>query len=327
MNNLLHNLYAIAGIVFKPSEYSKFLDLAAKFPNLNLYNMLLLYYQKKDAVLIAGENAWKDNYDIDVQDDALAIGLVRPTIIDENDTTIGYDLIAVFDISQLKRQPDIKQEEFSIQDFFYDATHMSVEYDNENILSGNGYEFIGDDVLLVPFYEGVTEEERNRLVNKQLLCAYVENYCSLGNDNLEDKLRIQSVEYILCRRYGLKPTPINNVFISNCSSINTIQFLISVVETVGQVIDLVENRDSVELNFADMAFINLLIEANCREDYEKIEEYDVEDDDNLLRSSVEQFMSKMETLSQRDYNRIYEDRKNNKMLTQPPYRLKLLEEY
>ena len=92
------------------------------------------------------------------------------------------------------------------------------------------------------------------------------------------------------------------------------------------VIETIENRDTVELNFVETAFINLLVEANSKEDYEAIKELDIEDDDEMLNICRESFVEKMGYLNPRAYNAIYEDRQNNKMLTQPPYKIKLFAE-
>ena len=89
MKNLVSNLRVIANRVFAPDEYRKFLELSARFPNLSLYNLLFLYYQMPSATLVAGQNAWRDNYGLNVKPDERAISLLKPNIVDEEETTIG----------------------------------------------------------------------------------------------------------------------------------------------------------------------------------------------------------------------------------------------
>ena len=250
MKNLLSNLRIIGSKVFTLEEYKKFLTLAAHFPNLSLYNLLLLYYQMPNATLIAGQNAWKNNYNLEVKEEAKAIALLKPSIIDEEETTIGYEQIGVFDVSQLTAMPEIKKDEFSIPDWFHETTGLNVSYDNQEILGDKEYDFLG---------------------------------------------------------YGLP-------------------LLKDILDTTHSIIEEIENQIYIDLSFADIAFINLLVEANSQEDYEAIREWDIQDDEELLNELREAFVDKLQYISPKEFNHIVEERKNNKMMTQPPCRIKLIEE-
>ena len=325
MNNLLKNLRHIAKRVFDPAEYKKFLDLAARFPNLNLYNMLLLYYQMPSATLIAGQNAWQDNYGLSVKDDERAICMVRPTLVDEEEITLGYAQIGVFDVSQLVKMPEIKKEEFSIPDFFYESTGCVMAYDTEGILGEKKYEYL-DDEFIVPVNEHLSDAENEKNAWKQMLIAFVEDHSDLEDATVEDKALKQGVQYILCKRYSLEPVKFSTVFVNQCKH-KGLQFLLQLLETANSIIEQIENRASVEFNFIDMAFINLLIEANSKEEYDSILDLEIEDDDSILSNGRAKFVEKLEVLSSADFNRIFADRQNNRMLTQPPYKIKLIEEY
>ena len=327
MKNLLTNLRVLAKRVFAPEEYKKFLELAARFPNLNLYNLLLLHYQMPTAKLVAGQNAWKDSYGLGVKEDARAISLLKPTLVDEAETTIGYAQIGVFDISQLVSEPEIKKEEFSIPEFLSSETGIVFVYDVDDILGDNEYAFL-DDELLVKRYEHLSEEENEQNAHKQILCAYIDRFYKPDDETpteVRGKIMIQSVKYILCARYNLPLPQLSAALIANCKPYG-LDLLVEALSIANEVIDKIENRDSVELNFAEIAFINLLVEANSKEEYDSIMEYEIQGDDNLLDKSRESFVEKISLLNNRDFNKIFEDRENNKMLTQPPYRIKLIEE-
>lgn len=324
MKNLVNNLRRIGNRVFEKGEYEIFLNLAARFPNLSLYNILLLYYQMPQAVLVAGEQAWKDNYDLDVKDGEMAISLVRPTLVDEEETTLGYAQIGVFDVSQLERTPDIKKEEYSIPNFFFNETGCTLSYDMEEMLGEKEYEVI-DEEFYVPYFGNMSEEENTKNVNKQMLTSYIYDYSGLRNETAEERAVVQSVKYILCTRYGLDALTPNPIMIANCRSYG-LGFLNHVLQGANEVIEKIENSASVEFNFADLAFTNLLVEANSKDDYDYLCDIPIEDDDEIMYESVSKFVEKLDLLSPAAFEKIYEDRKNNKMLTQPPYKVKLIED-
>lgn len=325
MKNLLSNLRIIGSKVFTLEEYKKFLTLAAHFPNLSLYNLLLLYYQMPNATLIAGQNAWKNNYNLDVKEEAKAIALLKPSIIDEEETTIGYEQIGVFDVSQLTAMPEIKKDEFSIPDWFHETTGLNVSYDNQEILGDKEYDFLGDEIL-VKFNPHLSAEENELNIAKYLLTAYIysEDYRGLGGD-VRGKNVAQSVLYILCMRYGLPLPVLTSTVIANCKGYG-LPLLKDILDTTHSIIEEIENQIYIDLSFADIAFINLLVEANSQEDYEVIREWDIQDDEELLNELREAFVDKLQYISPKEFNHIVEERKNNKMMTQPPCRIKLIEE-
>lgn len=328
MEKLLKNLRKMAIKSLEPSEYKKFLELAAKFPNFNLYNLLLLQYQFPNATLVAGQNAWKDNYDLEVKEGEKAICLLRPTLL-EDGQTLGYSQIGVFDVSQLERMPEQKKEEFSMPDFYYEVTGRTFSYDAQDLLDENEEYKIIEDEIIVKEYSHLSAEENERNASKQILLAYIDNDCGLRNVTVEDKLFSKSVKYILTSRYGYEPINLNSVFIPagfKASNKDALQFLANILSVTNEIIEQIENRTYVEFNFAELAFINLLIDAECEEDYQEILSLEVENDDEFISDARGKFVDKLELLSGLDYQRIFADRQNNKMMTQPPYRCKLTED-
>ena len=323
MEKMMKNLKYIANKLFVPAEYEKFLNLASRFPNLNLYNLLLLYYQMPTATLVAGQNAWKDNYGLNVKENEQAICLLRPTL-DDNEV-LGYSQIGVFDVSQLERIPEIKKEIFSIADFYYEATGIGWSYDFENLLEEDREYVILDDEVIIRQHKELSDEENENNVNKQLLLAYIENYCALSTSNAKEMAIMQGMTYILCVRYGFEPIKFNSTVLSNCKG-HGLEFFLELLGRTNEIIDQIENKIYVEFNFAETAFVDLLNEADIPDDFESILDLPIEFDDDVLTAVRETFVEKLEMISPTDYNRMVESRKNNKMLTQPPYRIKLIEE-
>jgi hypothetical protein len=230
----------------------------------------------------------------------------------------------VFDISQLETVPEVKREEFSIPDFFNEQTSCVLTYDNDEILGDSDY-MIMEEEFFVKYHNHLTDEENEKNAAKQMLCAYIDRYCDLDLDSVREKVVAQSVKYILHTRYNLPTSPLSAPMIANCKSYG-LEFLLQILSLANHIIDLIENQISVELNFSEIAFINLLMEANSKEEYESILELEVEDEDVVLEKDRESFVEKLELLSTRDFNQIFEDRENKKTLTQPPYKIKLIEE-
>lgn len=310
----------MANKVFEPDSYKKFLSLASRFPNMSIYNLILLSWQFEEATIVAGQNAWKDNYNIDVKEDEQAICLLKPELLDD---VLDYKQIGVFDISQLERKPEIKKENYSIVNFFGEKTALMLSYDFDNMLEDKEY-MIVDDEIFVNHDSNLSKEENDKNADKSLLCAYVDKFCDLESNTMRDKAIKDSVKFILYSRYDLPIEEFSFVYIANCKDYS-ISFLTDVVNKASSIIYEIENNITIELNFADIAFINLLIQAESQDDFENIMEFDVEDD--VLKQSREDFVEKMMMISSNEFNKIVEDRSNNKMLTQPPYKIKLIEEF
>lgn len=325
MNNLLKNLKFIYKKLFAPAEYEKFLRLAARFPALNIYNLLLLYYQMPEATLIAGQNAWRDNYRLQVKSGERAICLIRPEL--DDDEYLKYVQIGVFDVSQLNDVPDVKREEYSITDFFLDSTGNMIVFDKDGFLEDKDSELI-DDELYVKYNPNLSQEENEQNMSKQALLYYIEHMYGgegLPNSTLREKAIIQSVEYILCCRYGIPPIKYNQVYLTNVQNTQIEEFLGLTISIASAIIDEIENGEYVELNFTDVAFVNMMEEAETREDYDVIFDFDITDDINQMISDARvSFNEKLELLPDDVFASIVEDRKNNKMMTQPPYKIKLI---
>ena len=326
MSNLLKNIKFIAKKLFEPGEYENFLKLAARFPALDINNLLLLYYQMPTATLVAGQNAWRDNYNLHVVPGEKAICLIRPELVDEN--TLKYVQIGVYDVSQLKEKPDVKQEVYSITDFFSENTGYMVVLDQDNFLGDKERELI-DDELFIKYNPALSQEETEQDLSKQTLLYYVENLYNgegLPSSNVREKAIIQSVEYILCCRYGLSPSKLGSVYMKNMQDVRIEDFLSPVIAIARAIIDEIENGEYIEFSFTDVAFINMLEYAETRESYEVIFDFDIADDVNKMMDAARvSFDEKLSMISDEAFINVIDDKKNNRMMTQPPYKIKLID--
>ena len=325
MERLLKNLKYIANRLFVIEEYEKFLDLAARFPNLNIYNLLLLYYQMPTATLVAGENAWKDNYNLEVKENEKAICLLRPSL-DENEV-LGYSQIGVFDVSQLNTIPEIKKEEFKIAYALHQATGCVCSYadpESEELLGDSDLLYMEEEAeIIIREPKEMDEIEKEKYSNRQFLKFYIENSFGLSQTEPKDLAIMQGASYILCKRYDLAAEIPNQAVLMNCKQ-EGIGYFIELLDFVNQIISGFENQIFVEFNFAETAFVDLLLDAEDDASNDFISDYAIEDNDTVLDKSRIDFIEKVDLLSSSDYHKMIEDRKNNKMMTQPPYRVKLI---
>lgn len=332
MHRFVENLALIANNLFTAEECKVFLNLAARFPKLSLYNLLLLYYQMPDAKLIAGEMAWKDNYNVNVRQDESAICLVRPKLkeeytSEENPGLLGYEQIGVFDISQLEYELDIKKEKYSIGDAFYSITHRTVTYDTEGLLEASeDYKIFEDydDEVILRQYPGVSREEQERRDSKNLIYTYIDEFLEIGDFGPETEALKQCIGYVLCRRYDLDPKDVNNIYLANSNG-NGLSFFQTILHYVNEVLDSIENSDSIELTFTEMAYVHVLLKEDSEDEFEAILDYDIEHDDTVLYETRASFVDMLENMPSEAYRRMFEDRENNKVMTQPPYKIKLID--
>jgi hypothetical protein len=292
----------------------------SQFPNLSLYNLLLIYYQYPEATLIAGENAWKDNYNLEIREDAKAICLVRPAL--DKDEVLGYEKIGVFDVSQLVKRPEIKKERYSVSTFIYNTTGYIWQVDGD-LLEGEYMLF--DNIIGLGVLTRGTEEEINAHADRLLLSVYMEVFSHLSKEDPKEYAMYQAIEYMITKRYGYEVPQLNEGLISNMRQYG-LEFFVELSERFIEIVNEVENADYMEFNFAETALVDLLIEAKLEERVEDLLEYAIDYDDTMLNKTRETFVEKIEMLPPKDKHKIIEDRNNNKMLTQPPYKIKLIPE-
>ena len=122
--------------IFASDRYKEYLDTMSKFHNYSVNNTILIAMQKPDASLIAGFNAWKNQFERNVKKGEKGIRIIAPSpfkvkkemekidphtqrpvigkngkpVTEEQEVTIpAFKVVAVFDVSQTegKELPDI----------------------------------------------------------------------------------------------------------------------------------------------------------------------------------------------------------------------------
>ena len=138
--------------LFDSERYKEYLRVMSKFHNYSFNNTLLIAMQKSDASLIAGFNAWKNNFGRNVMKGQKGIKIIAPSpfkikqemekidphtqkpvigkdgkpVTEEKEITIpAYKVVSVFDVSQTEGRelPDIAVDELTgdvdrYKDFF-----------------------------------------------------------------------------------------------------------------------------------------------------------------------------------------------------------------
>ena len=177
--------------LFDSERYKEYLRVMSKFHNYSFNNTLLIAMQKSDASLIAGFNAWKNNFGRNVMKGQKGIKIIAPSpfkikqemekidphtqkpvigkdgkpVTEEKEITIpAYKVVSVFDVSQTEGRelPDIAVDELTgdvdrYKDFFAALEKTSpVPIAFENIEGGShGYYHLEDKRIAIN--EGMSE--------------------------------------------------------------------------------------------------------------------------------------------------------------------------
>ena len=177
--------------LFDSERYKEYLRVMSKFHNYSFNNTLLIAMQKSDASLIAGFNAWKNNFGRNVMKGQKGIKIIAPSpfkikqemekidphtqkpvigkdgkpVTEEKEITIpAYKVVSVFDVSQTEGRelPDIAVDELTgdvdrYKDFFAALEKTSpVPIGFEKIEGGaHGYYHLEDKRIAID--EGMSE--------------------------------------------------------------------------------------------------------------------------------------------------------------------------
>jgi antirestriction protein ArdC len=111
-NNALEALRAGIKAISDSQSFQEYLKSAARFHNYSLYNRLLIWSQRRDATLVAGFNAWKDQGRY-VKKGEKGIAILAPMFVKKTDSLtgekkeslVGFRSVYVFDVKQTDGKP------------------------------------------------------------------------------------------------------------------------------------------------------------------------------------------------------------------------------
>lgn len=213
--------------IFESGKYKKYLSTMAKFHQYSVNNIHLIYYQRPDATLVAGYNAWKEKFNRQVNKGEKGILIYAPMIykkevektivkdgkerIEKKEITIPkFKAAYVFDISQTSGEPihDLIPKRLNGGVFggkkllkaLISASPVPIVF--ANITSSvNGYFDPQNKNIWIK--EDLSEKHTIRTVVHEIAHAIMHNSSVGEKDSRTREVEAESVAYIICQNYGI----------------------------------------------------------------------------------------------------------------------------
>ena len=244
--------------LFDSERYKEYLQVMSKFHNYSFNNTLLIAMQKPDASLIAGFNAWKNNFGRNVMRGEKGIRILAPSPykirqeVEKKDpqtgkTVIGsdgkpvtetkeiqipaYKVVAVFDVSQTEGRelPSISANELTgdveqYEDFFAALEKTSpVPMGFEKIEGGaHGYYHLEEKRIAID--EGMSQLQNLKTAIHEIAHAKLHDI-DLNAPEQPDRpdrrtreVQAESIAYTVCQHYGLDTSDYSFGYVAGWSS-------------------------------------------------------------------------------------------------------------
>ena len=241
--------------LFDSERYKESLQVMSKFHNYSFNNTLLIAMQKPDASLIAGFNAWKNNFGRNVMRGEKGIRILAPSPykirqeVEKKDpqtgkTVIGKDgkpvtetkeiqipafkIVSVFDVSQTegKEIPGITDNELTgdveqYRDFFTALERTSPFAMGFEALEGTVKGRCFYDGQRIAINEGMSELQNVKTAIHEIAHATLHNIdrdAPERPDRSTREVQAESIAYTVCQHYGLDTSDYSFNYIATWSS-------------------------------------------------------------------------------------------------------------
>ena len=276
--------------LFDSERYKEYLQVMSKFHNYSFNNTLLIAMQKPDASLIAGFNAWKNNFGRNVMRGEKGIRILAPSPykirqeVEKKDpqtgkTVIGgdgkpvtetreiqipaYKVVAVFDVSQTEGRelPSISANELTgdveqYEDFFAALEKTSpVPMGFEKIEGGaHGYYHLEEKRIAID--EGMSQLQNLKTAIHEIAHAKLHDI-DLNAPEQPDRpdrrtreVQAESIAYTVCQHYGLDTSDYSFGYVAGWSSGRELAELKASLETIRAT--AAEIINSIDGHFAEL---------------------------------------------------------------------------
>ena len=258
--------------LFDSERYKEYLQVMSKFHNYSFNNTLLIAMQKPDASLIAGFNAWKNNFGRNVMRGEKGIRILAPspykirqevekkdpqtgkTVTDSNGKPVtetkeiqipAYKVVAVFDVSQTEGRelPSISANELTgdveqYEDFYTALEKTSpVPMGFEKIEGGaHGYYHLEEKRIAID--EGMSQLQNLKTAIHEIAHAKLHDI-DLNAPEQPDRpdrrtreVQAESIAYTVCQHYGLDTSDYSFGYVAGWSSGRELAELKTSLETI-----------------------------------------------------------------------------------------------
>ena len=244
--------------LFDSERYKEYLQVMSKFHNYSFNNTLLIAMQKPDASLIAGFNAWKNNFGRNVIRGEKGIRILAPSPykirqeVEKKDpqtgkTVIGkdgkpvtetkeiqipaYKVVAVFDVSQTEGRelPSISAKELTgdveqYEDFFAALEKTSPVPMGFEKIEGTAHGYYHLEEKRIAIDEGMSQLQNLKTAIHEIAHAKLHDI-DLNAPEQPDRpdrrtreVQAESIAYTVCQHYGLDTSDYSFGYVAGWSS-------------------------------------------------------------------------------------------------------------
>ncbi len=258
--------------LFDSERYKEYLQVMSKFHNYSFNNTLLIAMQKPDASLIAGFNAWKNNFGRNVMRGEKGIRILAPSPykirqeVEKKDpqtgkTVIGkdgkpvtetkeiqipaYKVVAVFDVSQTEGRelPSLSANELTgdvekYEDFFSALEKTSPVPMGFEKIEGSAHGYYHLEEKRIAIDEGMSELQNLKTAIHEIAHAKLHDI-DLNAPEQPDRpdrrtreVQAESIAYTVCQHYGLDTSDYSFGYVAGWSSGRELAELKTSLETI-----------------------------------------------------------------------------------------------
>ncbi len=276
--------------LFDSERYKEYLQVMSKFHNYSFNNTLLIAMQKPDASLIAGFNAWKNNFGRNVMRGEKGIRILAPSPykirqeVEKKDpqtgkTVIGkdgkpvtetkeiqipaYKVVAVFDVSQTEGRelPSLSANELTgdvekYEDFFAALEKTSPVPMGFEKIEGTAHGYYHLEEKRIAIDEGMSQLQNLKTAIHEIAHAKLHDI-DLNAPEQPDRpdrrtreVQAESIAYTVCQHYGLDTSDYSFGYVAGWSSGRELAELKSSLETIRAT--AAEIINSIDGHFAEL---------------------------------------------------------------------------
>ncbi len=258
--------------LFDSERYKEYLQVMSKFHNYSFNNTLLIAMQKPDASLIAGFNAWKNNFGRNVMRGEKGIRILAPspykirqevekkdpqtgkTVTDSSGKPVmetkeiqipAYKVVAVFDVSQTEGRelPAIAANELTgdveqYEDFFAALEKTSPVPMGFEKIEGTAHGYYHLEEKRIAIDEGMSQLQNLKTAIHEIAHAKLHDI-DLNAPEQPDRpdrrtreVQAESIAYTVCQHYGLDTSDYSFGYVAGWSSGRELAELKSSLETI-----------------------------------------------------------------------------------------------
>lgn len=258
--------------LFSSEKFKSYLDTMSKFHNYSFNNTLLIAMQKPDATLVAGFNAWKNNFGRNVNKGEKGIQIFAPApykikkeeikrdpdtdlpildkdgkpIVEEVERVIpNFKAVSVFDVSQTngKELPTLGVDELSgsVTDYekFFEALKAVFPVPIKLAeINGSAKGFFNQEDKTITIKEGMSEAQTVKTAIHEIAHAMLHDKdlkkadLEKPKDRATEEVEAESIAYTVCQHFGVDTSDYSFSYVASWGSGKDLPELKSSLETI-----------------------------------------------------------------------------------------------